>query len=42
MRLVLWPALATLAITLLRLAGELQSWSRPLFNPDAGRGRALA
>jgi len=41
MRLVLWPALVTLAITLLRLAGELQGWSRPLFNPDAGGGGAL-
>jgi hypothetical protein len=41
MRLVLWPAVVTLAITLLRLVGELQGWSRFLFNPDAGGGGAL-
>jgi hypothetical protein len=41
MRLVLWPAIVTLAITLLRLVGELQGWSRSLFNPAAGGGGAL-
>jgi len=41
MRLVLWPAVVTLAITLLRLAGELQGWGTTLFNPAAGGGGAL-
>jgi len=40
MRLVLWPAVVTFAITLLRLFGELQGWSRFLFNPDTGGGGA--
>ena len=39
-RLVLWPALITLGITLLRLAGELLEWSPRLFNRDAGGGAA--
>jgi hypothetical protein len=38
MRIVLWPAVVTLAITLLRLAGELQGWSPTLFSPAAGGG----
>jgi hypothetical protein len=41
MSLVLWPAVITLAITLLRLVGELQGWPRLLFNPAAGGGGAL-
>jgi hypothetical protein len=41
MRLILWPAVATLAITLLRLAGELQGWSPALFSPEAGGGGSL-
>jgi hypothetical protein len=41
MHLILWPALIALAITLLRLAGELQGWSSVLFNPAAGGGGAL-
>lgn len=41
MRIVLWPAVLTLAITLLRLFGELQGWSRSLFNPVTGGGAAL-
>jgi hypothetical protein len=39
-RLVLWPALITLAVTLLRLTGELLGWSPRLFNRDAGGGAA--
>jgi hypothetical protein len=39
--LITVPALITLAITLLRLAGERQGWSRLWFNPDAGGGFAL-
>jgi hypothetical protein len=31
----------TLAVTILRLAGELQHWSKPLFSPSAGGGLAL-
>jgi hypothetical protein len=34
--LVLVPALITLAVTALRLAGELQRWSPRLFNREAG------
>jgi hypothetical protein len=41
MNLILWPAVITLAITLLRLVGELQGWSRTLFNPAAGGSGAL-
>ena len=41
MQLILWPALATLAITLLRLTGELQAWSPTLFNAAPGGGGAL-
>jgi hypothetical protein len=40
-RLVLVPALITLAITLLRLVGELNHWSPALFNRAAGGGGAL-
>ncbi len=39
--LVLVPALITLAITILRLVGELQGWSPRLFNRAAGGGGAL-
>ncbi len=35
-RLILVPALITLAVTLLRLAGELLHWSKAWFNPEAG------
>lgn len=38
MQLILWPALITLAITILRLVGELQHWGSPWFNNSAGRG----
>ncbi len=41
MSMILWPAVITLAITLLRLTGELQKWSTSLFNPAAGGGAAL-
>jgi hypothetical protein len=30
--LVLWPAVVTLAVTLLRLTGELLDWTLALFN----------
>ena len=40
-KLVFWPAVVTLAITLLRLTGELLHWSPSLFNPTAGGGGAL-
>lgn len=40
-RLVLVPGIITAAVTLLRLVGELNHWSRSLFNPDAGGGLAL-
>jgi hypothetical protein len=41
MQLVLWPAVITLGITLLRLFGELQGWAPALFNRAAGGGGAL-
>jgi hypothetical protein len=41
MQMILWPAVITLAITLLRLVGELQGWNKALFNPEAGGGGAL-
>ena len=40
-RMVFWPAIVTLAVTLLRLTGELLHWSTALFNPAAGGGGAL-
>lgn len=40
-RLVLVPAVITLAVTLLRLIGERLHWSRLLFNSEAGGGGAL-
>ena len=40
-RLILGPALITLAITLLRLIGEVNRWSPTLFNREAGGGGAL-
>jgi hypothetical protein len=41
LRLVLVPGLITFGVTILRLVGELNGWSRALFNPDAGGGGAL-
>ena len=40
-RLILVPALVTLAVTLLRLAGELARWSPSLFNREPGGPGAL-
>ena len=40
-RLILMPALITLAITIVRLVGELQHWNSALFSPAAGGGGAL-
>ena len=39
--LILVPAIITLAITILRLVGELQNWSPLLFNKSAGGGAAI-
>lgn len=41
MQLILVPALLTLAVTILRLVGELQHWSPTFFNSSAGGGGAL-
>lgn len=40
-QLILVPAVITLAVTLLRLVGELQGWSPSLFNKQAGGGGSL-
>jgi hypothetical protein len=40
-KLILVPSVITLAITLLRLAGELMHWSPTFFNRNAGGGGAL-
>jgi hypothetical protein len=40
-QLILWPALITLAITILRLVGELQHWGSPWFSTSAGGGAAI-
>ena len=40
-RLILVPAVITLAVTLLRLTGELLEWSSVLFNRAAGGGGAI-
>lgn len=39
--LVLVPGLITLGVTILRLVGELNHWSKPLFNASAGGGGAI-
>ena len=39
--LILVPAVITLAVTLLRLVGELQGWNPRLFSREAGGGFAL-
>jgi hypothetical protein len=39
--LIAVPALITLAITILRLVGELQRWPSPLFSNKAGGGGAI-
>lgn len=41
MQLILVPSLITLAITVLRLVGELQGWPSLLFNKGAGGGFAI-
>lgn len=40
-RLILVPALFPLAVSLIRLTGELRNWSPALFNREAGGGGAL-
>jgi len=40
-RLILVPGLVTLGVTILRLVGELQHWSKTLFNPAPGGGGGL-
>lgn len=35
-KLIAIPAVITLGVTILRLVGELQHWSRTWFNPEAG------
>jgi hypothetical protein len=40
-KLILVPAVITLAVSLLRLLGELMHWSTRLFNPAAGGGGAI-
>jgi hypothetical protein len=40
-RLILVPALLTLAVTLLRLVGELSGWSSRFFSAEAGGGGAI-
>lgn len=40
-QLILIPSLITLAVTLLRLVGELQHWPTALFNPAPGGGGSL-
>jgi hypothetical protein len=41
MQLILVPTLITLAITILRLVGELQHWPKPWFSASAGGGGAI-
>jgi len=40
-RLILVPTLISLAITILRVVGELKHWPKPWFNTAAGGGGAL-
>jgi hypothetical protein len=40
-QLIFIPSLITLAITVLRLVGELQHWPTSLFNPAAGGGGSI-
>jgi hypothetical protein len=41
MQLILVPSIITLAITILRLVGELQHWPKPWFSTNAGGGLAI-
>ncbi len=40
-RLILMPAVITLAVTILRLVGELKHWPKPWFSAGAGGGGAI-
>ena len=40
-KLILVPSIITLAVTLLRLVGELQNWPSVLFNREAGGGGSI-
>lgn len=40
-KLIFWPAVVTLAVTLLRLTGELLNWTPSLFSRAAGGGGSL-
>jgi hypothetical protein len=40
-QLIFIPSVITLAITILRLVGELKHWSTALFNPEAGGGGSI-
>ena len=40
-RLILWPAVITLAVTALRLVGELQRWDERFFSRAAGGAGAI-
>lgn len=40
-QLILIPSIITLAVTLLRLVGELQHWSPTFFSPEAGGAGAV-
>jgi hypothetical protein len=40
-RMILFPSLITLAVTVVRLIGELQRWSTTFFNPEPGGGGAI-
>ncbi len=40
-RLIAIPAVITLAVTILRLVGELEHWPTPFFNTAAGGGAAV-
>lgn len=40
-QLIFIPSVITLAVTFLRLVGELQHWPTVLFNPDAGGGGSI-
>jgi hypothetical protein len=41
LQLILVPSLITLAVTILRLVGELQHWPKPWFSASAGGGGAI-
>jgi len=40
-KLIFIPSVITLAVTVLRLVGELQHWPKRLFNPEAGGGGSI-